>query len=284
MMRGSGYAFSSQIAVHRGNLDAAQRLLIEGDSEVEAGDFSTWSLAYSRGILLEARGQTVEALRCLSELWDSVASLRYLWIWRGVAPPLVRLCVADRSLDRARAVTEYCEEAARRADGVPSAYGVALNCRGLVEDDPALLLAAVDAHRKGPRVFERARTCEDTGMSLARHGRVPEARPLFEEALGVYEELGAVREATRATAAMRDVGIRRGSRARRQRPTVGWASLTPTEESVARLTVEGLTNPQIAERLFVSKYTVQTHLSHIFGKLGISSRVELAGLAAKSDA
>jgi DNA-binding NarL/FixJ family response regulator len=50
------------------------------------------------------------------------------------------------------------------------------------------------------------------------------------------------------------------------------------------LAVEGLTNPQIGERLFVSRRTVQTHLSHIFAKLGIASRVELAKLAAGSAA
>lgn len=282
--RSVGYACAIQIALHRGDLVGAERLTDEAEREVGGADFSGWYVSFCRAALLEARGNSAEALRRMEELWDSVESLRYLWVWRGLGPPLVRLCVAHGVLDRARTVTEQCEEAAHRADGVPSADGAALNCRGLVEDDPEVLLAAVAAQRKGPRVFERARTCEDAGTSLARHDRAAEARTMFEEALGLYEELGAVRAVTRATAAMRAAGLRRGSRARRQRPTVGWASLTPTEESVARLTVEGLTNPQIAERLFVSKYTVQTHLSHIFGKLGIASRVELAGLAAKSEA
>lgn len=284
MTRGVGFACAIQIALHRGDLAAVERLADEGEREVGAADFSAWYVSYCRAALLEAQGHPVEALRRMDELWDSVEPLRYLWVWRGLGPPLVRLCVAHGALDRARTVTAECEEAARRAEGVPSAEGVALTCRGLVEDDPDVLLSAVAAHRKSPRVFDKARTCEDAGLALARNDRGAEARTLFEEALGVYEELGAVRDITRATAAMRAAGLRRGSRARRQRPTVGWASLTPTEESVARLTVEGLTNPQIAERLFVSKYTIQTHLSHIFGKLGISSRVELAGLAAKSDA
>jgi DNA-binding CsgD family transcriptional regulator len=52
--------------------------------------------------------------------------------------------------------------------------------------------------------------------------------------------------------------------------------LTPTEETVARLVAEGLSNPQIGDRLYVSRRTVQTHLTHVFGKLGVTSRSQLA--------
>ena len=65
----------------------------------------------------------------------------------------------------------------------------------------------------------------------------------------------------------------------RNRPTTGWASLTPTEMEVLRHAAEGLTNPQTAERLFVSRSTVKVHLAHIFAKLGVSTRAELAAVA-----
>jgi predicted ATPase/DNA-binding CsgD family transcriptional regulator len=69
----------------------------------------------------------------------------------------------------------------------------------------------------------------------------------------------------------------RGSRrSGRGRPGAGWMSLTPTERDVARLVAEGLANKDIATRLYVSPRTVQTHLTHIYGKLGVSSRVQLA--------
>jgi DNA-binding CsgD family transcriptional regulator len=68
---------------------------------------------------------------------------------------------------------------------------------------------------------------------------------------------------------------RRG-RGKRGRPTHGWNSLTPTEARIVELVAEGLTNPQIGEKLFVSARTVQTHLTHVFAKLGISTRAELA--------
>jgi DNA-binding CsgD family transcriptional regulator len=70
-------------------------------------------------------------------------------------------------------------------------------------------------------------------------------------------------------------------RGERKRPTSGWASLTPTEMQVVKLTSEGLTNPQIAERMFVASATVKAHLSHIFAKLGVTTRSELAAQAAR---
>jgi DNA-binding CsgD family transcriptional regulator len=71
------------------------------------------------------------------------------------------------------------------------------------------------------------------------------------------------------------------ARGERRRPSHGWASLTPTESRVVEMVVEGLTNPQIADRLLMGRATVKTHLEHIFAKLGVSSRSELAAQAAR---
>ncbi len=70
-------------------------------------------------------------------------------------------------------------------------------------------------------------------------------------------------------------------RGERRRPATGWTSVTPTELEVARLIGHHLTNPEIAARMFVSRATVKTHLIHIFAKLDVSSRSELAALAIK---
>jgi DNA-binding CsgD family transcriptional regulator len=66
----------------------------------------------------------------------------------------------------------------------------------------------------------------------------------------------------------------------RKRPATGWASLTPAELEVVRLVGEGLRNDAIARRLFIAPGTVKVHLSHIFAKLGITTRAKLAAQAA----
>jgi predicted ATPase/class 3 adenylate cyclase/DNA-binding CsgD family transcriptional regulator len=70
-------------------------------------------------------------------------------------------------------------------------------------------------------------------------------------------------------------------RGQRKRPTSGWGSLTPTERDVVRLVSDGLANNDIAARLFISPRTVQTHLTHVYAKLGLTSRVQLAQEAAR---
>jgi DNA-binding CsgD family transcriptional regulator len=74
--------------------------------------------------------------------------------------------------------------------------------------------------------------------------------------------------------------VRRG-RGERKRPPTGWAALTPTERDVVRLVSEGLANKDIASRLFVSPRTVETHLTHVYTKLGLKSRVQLVQQAAR---
>jgi DNA-binding CsgD family transcriptional regulator len=77
------------------------------------------------------------------------------------------------------------------------------------------------------------------------------------------------------------IAYARRGRGQRKRPTSGWASLTPTELDVVRLVSEGLSNNDIATRLFVSPRTVQTHLTHVYTKLSLTSRVQLVQEAAR---
>ena len=76
------------------------------------------------------------------------------------------------------------------------------------------------------------------------------------------------------------MGLRAGGPQTRRRPRSGWASVTPTETTVVDLVGQGLTNPQIAHRLFLSPRTVQTHVSHVLQKTGLRSRVEIAAASA----
>ena len=100
-------------------------------------------------------------------------------------------------------------------------------------------------------------------------------------AVATYEELGALRRVARTEAALRAAGVRRGQRGARRRPAAGWDSLTTTEWRVADHVAAGLSNPDIAERMFLSRRTVQTHVSHVLAKTGFTSRVELATALAR---
>jgi predicted ATPase/DNA-binding CsgD family transcriptional regulator len=77
------------------------------------------------------------------------------------------------------------------------------------------------------------------------------------------------------------IGWARRARGQRRRPERGWEGLTPTELRVVELVAEGLTNPQIGERMFISRGTVKVHMSHIFAKLGMATRAELAAEATR---
>jgi DNA-binding CsgD family transcriptional regulator len=105
---------------------------------------------------------------------------------------------------------------------------------------------------------------------------------LLGRALELYAHAGASWDAGRVRRRLRALGIRHRL-APVAPPRQGWSGLTKSELDVVRLVAQGLTNRQTAERLFLSPHTVSNHLRHAFTKLGITSRVELARLAARHD-
>ena len=143
---------------------------------------------------------------------------------------------------------------------------------------------AVRWTRLGARVLNHAETCEDAAVLLGAEGRQDEAKDILLEALDIYDQLDAVVASARVTAALRTLGVHRGARGARRRATQGWASLTASERAVCELVAEGLTNREVARRLYVSPHTVNTHLRHVFQKLTVSTRTELAALVARGTA
>jgi DNA-binding CsgD family transcriptional regulator len=275
-----GHSVMSLIALRRGDLQHAEADAGSAARELAAGGpryRGHWAL-WARALLLEAGGNVADAFATLDGCWDLCARSGLAIEYPALGPDLVRLALAAGEEDRAAQVAAAVAGVAARND-VPSLAGAALRCRGLVERDPTVLRSAVDAYAQGPRPLELALTAEDAGTGFARRGDAAAAAPLLHQALASYERLDAAREAARAEATLRELGIRRGRRGARRRPQLGWESLTPTEHRVVDLVVEGLSNPQIGERLFVSRRTVQTHLAHVFTKLGIAARAQLAAEA-----
>lgn len=192
-----------------------------------------------------------------------------------IPPRLVRLALALGERAVAQAATESCAAEAAR-DRTPVMQAVADRCRGLLDSDPAPVLAAAEHFRRVGRRFELAETLEDGAVLLGERGDVTAARSALTEAVQTYEALGAAWNVRRADARVRPHGIRRGTRGRRGRPVTGWEALTPTELKVANLVAQGCSNPDIAAQLVLSRRTVHTHVSNILAKLDARSRTEIA--------
>src|SRR5205814_9396314 len=122
---------------------------------------------------------------------------------------------------------------------------------------------------------------ENAADMLAGRGEATQARAALTRALDLYTALDAGWDSARATARLRHFGVQASNRRHHRRPSHGWESLTATETKVALLVAEGLSNPDIAAKLYLSRRTVQTHVSHILAKLGLRSRVELAVSASR---
>jgi DNA-binding CsgD family transcriptional regulator len=110
------------------------------------------------------------------------------------------------------------------------------------------------------------------------------ARAHFTDAFTIYTQLGAAWDLARAQAAFRTYGIRRGPRVKHRRADQGWESLTPTELKIVDLVKRGMSNPEIAAHLFLSRRTVQTHVSHVLAKLNLHSRIDIAREASRREA
>ena len=275
--RAYAHGVLSLISFHRNHLSQAQETAAAASRDLAGWSpgFSTSWAPWPHSLILEADGEPGRALATLAGIWDNCASSGLALEYPAIGADLVRLSLAAGDIGRARDVSAAVAEMAS-GNEVPWMTGAALRCRGLVEDNAEILQSAVAAYARGARSLGLALTCEDAGAAFARHGQVDRGRPLLEEAIGIYERLDAARDLARAEAVLREAGIRRGRRGKRARPQFGWDSLTPAERMVAGLVAEGLSNPQIGQRLYISGRTVQTHLAHVFAKLDISARAQLA--------
>jgi DNA-binding CsgD family transcriptional regulator len=203
--------------------------------------------------------------------------------WRRRAAGRTRLsCPTGKRCDRA---TSRCcaASAAISPAGLPT--GPTAHSPGVAESLEALagLAAEHESASEAARVFAAAAAIR-TSIGLVRW---PADQIVYDQDLETVRQLldeasfatawaeGAVLTATKAT----EYCAR--ARGQRRRPASGWPSLTPTETHVVQLLAKGLTNPQIAGRLFISRATLKTHLIHVFTKLGVTTRAQLAAEATR---
>jgi len=190
-------------------------------------------------------------------------------IWR-VDGDAIEAAVACGDLERAERLVLRLEDQAMRT-GIPWDRAVAARGRGLLlaasgelDDAAEALERALADHASCPMPYERARTLLVQGQVLRRLKRKREARTALEEAAAMFASLGAEAWVARAEAERQRVASRRAPE-----------GLTASELRVAQLAADGLTNPEIAAQVFVSRKTVEATLARIYRKLAISSRGQL---------
>jgi DNA-binding CsgD family transcriptional regulator len=277
-------AYRTIIATATGDLRAAHALADEFTGSLEGDELSynAGVLTFAAARLKVAEGDPQAAYDLLLRCWRVDAARESRFYHRSLAPDLVRLALALGRGDVADEVAASVTAGVELAPKVPTVRSLALRCRGLVDGEVEPLIEAVALARQAPLLVEHAGACEDAARLLTRDGRRDDAAALLREALDRYEQAGADAWAGRVRAELRSLGAQPGARGSRSRPTEGWESLTATERAVSRLVAEGLTNGAVARRMYISPHTVNTHLRHVYAKLGVSNRVGLAAVVHRS--
>jgi DNA-binding NarL/FixJ family response regulator len=206
----------------------------------------------------------------------------------GVVPPLVVMGPQMVRLQLLRHNPRAAESAVaslaeHEGAGWPWYDATVRWCTGLYKDDGEMLRDAAIQLAAAERPLEAACALEAGGLAMLRHSRRRETLELWESAASGYERLGAAWDLSQLRRQCRRLGLKLPGRRLPAAPAAGWPSLTLTVDRVAGLVASGLSNPAIATVLGVSPRTVQTHVSHILAKLGLSSRVELAAAHARRD-
>jgi DNA-binding CsgD family transcriptional regulator len=266
------------ICFHRGEIAEARRHLAATVPHAQRiGNRVIGPLAVARSLDYEQAGALPEALAELTAGFaDNTEELDEI---EDLLADAVRLAMMTGDLATAGAVTAQATAVAAGSD-IPHRQANALYCRGLLDRDAPRLLAAAERYGDASRPLLRAKALEGAAEGSIYSGDRGQARAAFTDALEVYTSLGAARDAARLQARFREHGIRRGPRAKHRQAHSGWDSLTPTETKIAAFVEEGLSNPEIAARLLLSRRTVATHVSHILKKLGVHSRIDIAREAA----
>jgi DNA-binding CsgD family transcriptional regulator len=271
------------IAFHRNDLkDAAAIVQRERDSASRYARTPPPRWAYVHALLVDAAGNPRDGIEALKDVYDhNDALVAALSMDPSAAPILVRLALRAGDRSRANRVVAAIESITVETPGAPAHAAASLQSAGLLENNADLLVEAAERFRSGERLLARASASEDAGRALLGDGARERGTEFLLEAFALNSEIGALRDVDRVRRRLRDAGVHRRPSVSVARTTTGWDSLTPAELRVIELVSQGLTNRQIAEQLYLSPYTVGTHLKHVFTKLDVTSRTELAAVVTR---
>jgi DNA-binding CsgD family transcriptional regulator len=265
------------ISFHRGETGAARRHLAAAAPHARRVGHRLFApLALARSLDREQDGALPEALAALTDAFDGIEDVEDI---EDLLADGVRLATETGDLATAQALAGRVDALAAESE-IPHRQANALYCRGLLDRDAPRLLAAAERYDEAGRPLLTAKALEASAGQFVDADDRDRARAAFTRAVEVYASLGAAADVARLQAAFRAHGIRRGPHAKHRRAQSGWDSLTATEIKIAAFVEEGLSNPEIAARLLLSRRTVATHVSHILKKLDVHSRIDIAREAA----
>ncbi|HEX8648018.1 MAG TPA: AAA family ATPase [Thermoleophilaceae bacterium] len=262
-----GYVLDVLIA--RGETDDARRLLAAsglGD-RAAADDLTFHPMVHARARLRAAAGDVAGGRE------DFAVLVRRRDRWNTYMPLVPALLVAPELAGEPDEERERAERMLQEARGwgTARAVGMALRTLGLATGDLDLLREAAGLLEDSPARLEHAAALADLGAALRRANHRADAREPLRQALDLAEACGAPPLVERTRHELRAAG------GRPRRPRISGAdALTASERHTAAMAADGLSNPEIAQALFVTKKTVEAHLGNAYRKLGIRSRTELA--------
>jgi DNA-binding CsgD family transcriptional regulator/tetratricopeptide (TPR) repeat protein len=272
------HGIAAVICFHRGEITAARGHLAAAVPYAKRlGNRVVGPLALARSLDLEQVGALPEALAVLTAGFaDNMEELDEI---EDLFADAVRLATKTGDLGTAKALAGHAAALAAESE-IPHRQANALYCAGLLDHDAPRLLAAAERYGDASRPLLSAKALEAAAGDFVGTDDRDQARAAFTKAVEIYTSLGAATDAAQLQTRFRAHGIRRSPHAKHRHARSGWDSLTPAETKIAALVEEGLSNPEIAARLFLSRRTIATHVSHILKKLDVHSRTDIAREAA----
>lgn len=272
------YGVAGRVYVHRGQLDQAVDVLDRGDQLVaeRGAQFGVDWIGLARALLLEAQGRRAEGLDLLKLVWEAAGGLQATASLVLIGGDLARLAVEAGDGDVAARVASELALLVDRSPDDRLVRGRERRACGLVAPDAGALEEATAIFEQLGHRFEAALVGAELAELLLAQGETADATPRFEQSLVAYDEIGAMAEADRVRARLAGLSPSGEHRPAPRRAVTGWEALTPTEHEVVEEVCTGRSNPQVAERLGISRRTVESHLYNVYAKLGVSTRLALA--------
>jgi DNA-binding CsgD family transcriptional regulator/tetratricopeptide (TPR) repeat protein len=266
----------ARIALHRDDMAAAGPALRAVEAAHRGSPWSAQAMMDAHAETAEHAGEPRKLLVALAPLFDPTQAsyvVQSQWL-----PAAVRAALAVGDAATARTAERAAADEAARS-GTPTVRAIAEHSRGLLAGDGAVLRAAAEMFAEVGRPLPAAQAFEDAAVAFAEAGDAVAARTAVAAALARYAALGATHDTRRTKARLRAHGLRLVQQEPARRPATGWEALTPAEVQVVDLLRVGRSNPDIAAELFLSRRTVESHVSRILTKLGAKSRLEVIAAA-----